>query len=469
MTLRDLRKRLFAQGALQRLLGPTAVAAGCLFALPASSAPPSAYLPQPAAAPVDKPAPAQNPAAADRPGSLTADAAVRYALLNNPEITALRQQHHIAAAGVVIARAYPFNPLWESNVQGAFGPESAGVTNSVPFTQRVALELEIRHQRQIREEGAAATLSRTDWEIANQELALTIRVLRAFDTVVYRYRKLELLRRSIKENEDARDLVRRLAGDPNKGITRADIISIDTELLKATGPLALGQAALVAAWQDFYRALGVTSGSFDLSGGLETPPPLETDPEQMALAAEDRRPDVRARRLAVSEAEAKLRLEVANRFGNPTLGPSMEYTESRGVFVGLQFTMPVPILNAHRADIQQRQAEQYKTVLELNQAEVGVRQDVRAAVARLEHARKLVGQYHDEVLPKLQEAVTDIKKLFEARQPGADLLKVIDVQRKLLDARDAELDAVFELRQALADLAAAVGDPSVAIVPSPKP
>jgi outer membrane protein TolC len=42
---------------------------------------------------------------------------------------------------------------------------------------------------------------------------------------------------------------------------------------------------------------------------------------------------------------------------------------------------------------------------------------------------------------------------------------VIDIQRKLLKARDGYLDAQFELSQAQADLANAVGDPGKAIVP----
>jgi len=38
------------------------------------------------------------------------------ALEHNPQLLALREQHGIAAAGVVIAKTYPFNPIY----QGAF-------------------------------------------------------------------------------------------------------------------------------------------------------------------------------------------------------------------------------------------------------------------------------------------------------------------------------------------------------------
>src|SRR5439155_9011124 len=46
----------------------------------------------------------------------TLDSAVIWALQNNPELAALRQQHGIAAAGVVIARTYPYNPTLQAKI-----------------------------------------------------------------------------------------------------------------------------------------------------------------------------------------------------------------------------------------------------------------------------------------------------------------------------------------------------------------
>lgn len=40
---------------------------------------------------------------------------VRFALENNPQLAAIRQQHGIAAAAVVIVKTYPFNPIYQSN------------------------------------------------------------------------------------------------------------------------------------------------------------------------------------------------------------------------------------------------------------------------------------------------------------------------------------------------------------------
>src|SRR5579885_1097198 len=63
---------------------------------------------------------------------LTLEEAVRYALENNPALAAQRQQRGIAAARVVIADTYPFNPVLENRIQGAEGPHAAGITNRTP-------------------------------------------------------------------------------------------------------------------------------------------------------------------------------------------------------------------------------------------------------------------------------------------------------------------------------------------------
>ncbi len=133
-----------ALSANRRLPPPWVVCLGGLVAvaaaLPALADPLVAPMPQPLQPP------------------LTLDAAVRTALEQNPGIIALRQDHGVAAAGVMVARAYPFNPLWEGRFRYAW-PVFEGATNQEPVESTVTLELEVRGQRTIREAQAQAGLS----------------------------------------------------------------------------------------------------------------------------------------------------------------------------------------------------------------------------------------------------------------------------------------------------------------------
>ena len=57
-----------------------------------------------------------------------------------------------------------------------------------------------------------------------------------------------------------------------------------------------------------------------------------------------------------------------------------------------------------------------------------------------------------------------MRKLFEGAK--VDVMRVSTVRRSLIRARDGYLDALFEVTQAQADLAAAVGDPALAVSPA---
>ncbi len=411
----------------------------------------------------------QEPAAGDRnprTSVLTLPAALRFALENNPALAAQRGQLGIASARVVIAETYPFNPVLENRVQAAGGPQSAGITNGVPVEHIFLWEVELRNQGRYRRQAAAAALSRTEWEIASQEQTLAIDVIRAYTALLYRREKLRLLDETLRLNERLVEDVRRLV-DLGR-LRSADLIVARTEVTDTLDLVAAGREAVEAARQDLNKALGVAGAEFEVEGVLE-PPPWKWDPQALTELALARRADLHARRLAVAEAAANVRLAVANRYGNPTVGPAFSYDPSRVSMIGIQVNVPLPIGNTRRGEIAQSEAERGQAVLLLRQAEYAVRQDLAAALARLAAAERRAEQSRTRGLPETRRAVEDMEKLFQAGEPGVDVLKVIDARRKLLRARDSYLDALWSVRQARIDVAAAAGEPALGMVTPPPP
>jgi cobalt-zinc-cadmium efflux system outer membrane protein len=396
----------------------------------------------------------------DVPKRLTLAQAIASALENNPELAALRQQHGIAAAGVVIARTYPFNPIWEGKIRATDGPVSAGITNRVSNEHKVLMDIEVRGQGTHRRQAAQAALSRTDWEIAFQETALAVRVARAFNAVLYRQEKLRLLEETIRLNEKAVDQIHALVEKAR--LRPVDYLTARGELNDTRTQLSPARAALAAAWRDLRLALGAEGGTSELDGKLD-PPSAQCELELLLTTALERRADLHAREAAIAEADARLRLEVANRYGNPNIGPAYEYDPTRVNLIGAQISLPLPVFNTRRGEIQQREAERARAGLELRQAELLVRHDVQAGVTRLQEARTGLELYRTRVLRDAESNVTDIELLFKSVEPGVDLPQVTEFRRKLLKARDGYLDALLEMRQALADLAAAVGDAAIAV------
>lgn len=404
------------------------------------------------------------------PEVLTAEAAVAWALQYNPELAALRQQHGIAAAAVVIARTYPFNPTWTNKLFAVNGPESSGITNRVAMEQRVEIDLEVRHQGQYRRQAASAALTRTDWEIAFQEESLAVRVVRAFNTELYYRARLQLAEETVRLNRQTLEQVSEMV---SRNLLRPpDRILAQSEVNSSTALLGAARGNVLRARQDVRRALGVTAEAFALSGSLQASPP-PADAEALVPLALERRPDLHARQAAVAEADARLRLQIADRFGNPKLGPDYEYNETRDNFIGAEMVVPLPVFNTRKGEIMQRQAERTRAALDLRSTEVLIQQEVRAAADRLANARAWADSYRTQVLPDLEGSLQEVEGRF-LKVGDVPLLTVIDIRRKLLQARAGYLDALWEVSQARADLAAAVGDPSLALdppeaAPLPKP
>jgi outer membrane protein TolC len=404
---------------------------------------------------------AQSPCA-DSPPSLpqplTLVRAVSFALQNNPELMAIRQQHGIAAAGVVIARTYPFNPVLENRVQGAAAPASAGITNQVPLEYLLLFEVEVRGQGNYRRQQALAALSRTDWEIAEQEERLAVQVIRSFEEVLYRREKQKLIQETI---DLARTTVQQLSALLKaNSVTQADLIVARSEEDDALAQLGTGRSLVAAAEYNLRRGLGLVGEPLQVQGAMEAPERAYQTADLLEEASEHRG-DLRARQVAVSEADAKLRLTIADRYGNPIMGPAYTYDNTRVSEIGVQLNIPLPVFNRRRGEIQQREAERALAAAQLRQTELAVQQDVRAALERLQHARETASSFSKQTLPNLRAALKEMQDLFDHNR--TDVVRFLEVRRKLLKARDSYLDALLEVRQALADLAAAIGETGPAL------
>jgi outer membrane protein TolC len=303
--------------------------------------------------------------------------------------------------------------------------------------------------------------------VATQELALAIRVIRACNNFAYRREKLRLVDEGAALQRHTTEQLTKLA-EQGKA-SRADLLLASADVAEAETLRGPANAFYVTAWYDLRRLLGIVDDG--LAGVSATLDEITGAPAaELEMEALGRRPEIQALHLAVQEADARLRLEKANRFGNPSLGPGFEYNETSVFFIGGYAYYPIPVLNTRQGEVLQRQAERDRALSALQAMEMQVRQDVQAAQARLANAEKVVDAFRKQTLPALQEARKGIDQLQAQGEPGADVARAVEVRRRLLRAQDLHLDALFELRQARTDLALAIADPSVAFGPvQPQP
>jgi outer membrane protein TolC len=337
------------------------------------------------------------------------------------------------------------------------------VTNYVYQEHYITLELEVRGQGKHRKAVAEASVSRVEWEICQQELLVSIAVIRAYNTVLYRSRKLEIFDELLRINEAG---VRRLS-EAKVGKPKAtDLLLARIDLDAQRAQRGQAQTAVTVARSELRRLLGTLDDFFIVSGDPDVWMP-QTDPNALTQLALEQRPDLKARRAALSEAEASERLVVANRFGNPAVGPYYEYDPTRISYIGFRLGFPLPILNTRRGEIMGAKATVARVQSEVQQLEQQVSQDVQAALGRLSAATRWANEYAGDVLPALTSAKQDLEKKFANNDAEVSLANVLAVQRGHLKAVDTLLDARFEVSQAEADLAFATAEPALAVGPRP--
>ena len=402
------------------------------------------------------------PAQPQIPATITRQEAVHIALLNNPQLATVRKQQGYAAAALIIARTYPYNPVYTGYVAQNSGPESAGITNRVYLEHYIALEIELRGQKHHRRALGCATASRIEWEIAQQEIAVSVAVLRAYNALLYRQAKLGYLQDGIRVSEMS---LARLKGAVDAGKASAtDLVLARVDLDSARAQLGQARTALAMARSDIRRLLGTLDDSFAISGALDVPLPA-SDQLTLTQLALEQRPDLHARRAAINEAEANLRLVKANRYGNPSLAPFFSYDPTQVAAVGGRLSMPLAVFNTKKGEILKAETDVAKIRSEVQQIELQASQDVQAALARLKDAGQWAESYRADVMPALLKVKGDLDKQYAAAEPKLDFARFLTVQRSFIKANENLLDARYEVSQAEADLALAVAEPALAIGP----
>ncbi len=120
---------------------------------------------------------------------------------------------------------------------------------------------------------------------------VSVRVMRAFNALVYRREKMLLANEWLDANKKAVELVRKLVEGGR--LRPADLILARTEIDDVLAQQGPARTALVAAANDLRRALGVVGGEFDVVDDLEKTL-LAADPPALLEESRRHRPDLRA-------------------------------------------------------------------------------------------------------------------------------------------------------------------------------
>jgi cobalt-zinc-cadmium efflux system outer membrane protein len=422
-------------------------------------------------------------------GELTSDQAVAVALQRNRDVIAARLEIEASELDVVAARLYP-NPVFQYAVGNLLLGQANVVANMADptksfFDQPVQtfgvteiVDVWMKRSARIRAADRGVERRRLLTEDALREIVYAVRSDFA-DTV-----------REQEERQLAHDVADRYAqtikisqarfkaGD----ISEAELRKIELEGLRYQNAVIDADTQLDVARGRLAALLGLPSIAQlpalrpDASDAASRP---GFDLGRLTARALERRPDLRAAGAARVQADALL--SSAERDALPDIAVGAAYTHSDFTVSGdnpntmaLTLSLPLPLFDRNQANIGRARLEQRRADNEGERLRIAVARDVAEAVRKGARAATLLSVFERPAggeVPgtptgtgdkggMLSRAETALRVAEKSYRAGAiSLIELLEAQRTYLDTQAQYLRALYDFRQATADVSHAVGEP----------
>jgi cobalt-zinc-cadmium efflux system outer membrane protein len=393
---------------------------------------------------------------------VTVDELIVRALADNPELRAARAEVEAATARVAQAALRP-NPMLELGGQKAISPDSN-------LTVGVSLPLDLNGRKEGRigvaeREAAVKRALLTDRE---RRLRADVR-LKAGDLLAAR-RNLEVADALLRVNRDAQLLVSRRVAEGAAPALDESLALVEVNRLEASRQLLASRVEVASLALKALAGLPPET-SLTVRGDLGTPPavPERGEPVQEALA---RRPDLVAARAEVSAAEARVRKEEAEGRWDASVGVGYQrqdmgfglrgLTDSGGTrpiqdvfhFFGGSISITLPVRNRNEGNVAAARAETTAAERRREFMELMARQEVEAAFAQHEAARRSLGLYERGVRDVARRNLDVVRQAYGLGR-GA-LLDVIAEQRRYIEIENGYTEVLKQVYDAAVEIERAV-------------
>jgi cobalt-zinc-cadmium efflux system outer membrane protein len=401
------------------------------------------------------------PAAGENaPAALDLATALQWTLSGNPDLVSLRRSLSVSAAAVAVARQFPtsLNPTvtidyqpWtfdRDTGQGAHRLEQLiGVTWSQPIElgDRTAKRLAI----------ARAAYDQTHWNVLQAELQAMVETYRLHQTASYRRERLRVAQHLAEFNVQLLQTVRRQMEAAQA--SAADVVLAEVENQSMVERLQTAQQEYIDALTDLRRQIGLPEcvASVVPAGGLKVPEGVSAgEEEELIRMALESHPEINAARAQAAGSHAALALARADRIVIPSVGPYYEHDEAGITYYGVALSSPIPVLNSGKPLVRQREMEHSRDVVAVEQLRIRTIARVRASLVRWNQTKGLVARV-DAATAMIQDQTAKMERLYAAGQ--TDLLKLLQVRQRLIEAENAQLDMTWQATQAYSELLTALG------------
>lgn len=355
----------------------------------------------------------------------------------------------------VTARLFP-NPLLSVGTLSS-STQGRTLSNSGQLFTQVAQLFELAGKRGYRIESAefGTQSAEAAFEDAVRQLGFTVK-----DT----YYRVQLAQRRLVLAEENRERFSRILDINTIRFKKGYIAEVD--LIRIRLQMVDFQSQVIQALQEAESARGDLRQLLRLSSKtvLELTTELgfrrvDPDIEKLQVTALAVRPDIRAKRYTLSQRESDLKLAMAYRIPDVTIGAGYAIQGARGPDnpgqVALSAGIPLPLFNRNQGGIHQAEVSLQSAQADLDKTINEVGNEVEVAYRNLLQNRRLVEAYFGEVLEDARSTFTIVERAYE--RGGATILDLLDAARTSRAIQQNYIEALFNYQHHLFRLESAVG------------
>jgi cobalt-zinc-cadmium efflux system outer membrane protein len=394
------------------------------------------------------------------PKLVNLETALTWTLQSNPNLVAVRQNLAVSAEALAVAKQFPtfLNPsVSVASMPWVYEQQPGGGTARLQSSVTVnwAQPIELGNRTSYRAAIAGTSYSQTRWSILQAELNALVQTYRAHQTATYRRERVVVARRLVEFNQVLAATLRR-QWDANQA-QPADLVLAEVESQATQQQLEVSIQEYATALAELRQQIGLPqiAAQIEPLGPLIVPQNnLPTTPDALVQMAWQGRPEIRSAMSQVESSKAALSLAQADRIPIFSIGPVYEHNETGANFYGAGLSTPIPLLNAGNPLVRQREAELMRDTVALEQQRNLVATQVRALLEKWNRMQESADRTRTRIDP-LRDLAGRMQRIYESGQ--TDVIKLLEVRRRLIEADNAQLDALWQSTQAYADLLTALG------------
>lgn len=377
------------------------------------------------------------------PENLTLERALDEVEARSPAIASARASV-AAAQGRLRQAGFRANPELSVGVENFLGTRELSGVRGVEVTVAVNQRLDLAGRRSARQAVGRASLAVSELRllITRAELARSVR--QQFATAVAARERLRLATENEQRSRELARIARILVEVGREPPLRA--LRAQAAASQAAAELRAAEAAESTARRTLAALFGAQTPPASVAGSLgDFLPPTLAPAESL---------DVRLANAQLVLAEASLQQQLAERRLDPAVGIGIRHVQDVGAQALVAgFSMPLPISDRNRGNIEAARAEIRAAEFEQASARVSASTRIANARANLSAATARVEALESGAIPEGREALRLAQLSYEAGK--IELIELLDAQAALTSAQTQLIEARLAQAEATAELARA--------------